>query len=117
MIKNFRDLEIWQKGMEIVEDVYKLTEKYPSKEQFGLKIQTQNSAVSIPSNIAEGFNRFYIKEYKRFLFISLGSCGELETQLEIAARLKYIAEFEKEIIINKVVIESKMLNSLINKLK
>jgi len=78
-IKSFKDLRIWQKGMEIVTDIYTLTKKFPKEELFSLTSQLRRSAISIPSNIAEGFKRFHNKEYKQFLFITLGSCAELET--------------------------------------
>ena len=78
-INSFKDLRIWQKGMEIVTDIYTLTKKFPKEELFSLTSQLRRSAISIPSNIAEGFKRFHNKEYKQFLFITLGSCAELET--------------------------------------
>ena len=78
-IKSFKDLKIWQKGIEIVSDTYILTKKFPKEELFSLTSQLRRSAISIPSNIAEGFKRFHNKEYKQFLFITLGSCAELET--------------------------------------
>ena len=69
-IRDFRDLNVWKKGIEIVKDVYKMTEQLPKQEFYGLVSQMQRSAVSIPSNIAEGFNRFHNKEYKQFLYIA-----------------------------------------------
>ncbi|MDT8303186.1 MAG: four helix bundle protein [Sedimentisphaerales bacterium] len=83
-IKNFRDLDIWKKGIEIVRTVYETVNVFPKQESYGLNSQMQRSSVSIPSNIAEGFNRFHNKEYRQFLYMSLGSCAELETQIEIA---------------------------------
>ncbi len=74
------------------------------------------SAVSIPSNIAEGFNRFHNKEYKQFLYIALGSCAELETQIEIASELKYINNEKKKDILEKINHESCMLTNLIKKI-
>jgi len=82
-IKNFQDLRIWQKGIEVVKDIYILTKKFPKEELYGLTSQMRRSAVSIPSNIAEGFRRYHNKEYKQFLYIALGSCAELETQIII----------------------------------
>ena len=76
----------------------------------------QRSAVSIPSNIAEGFNRFHNKEYKQFLYIALGSCAELETHIEIAFGLKYINDENKKVILEKINHESRMLTNLIKKL-
>jgi len=115
-IKDFRDLDIWKKGIEIVKDIYNIVEKFPKQEFYGLVSQIQRSAVSIPSNIAEGFNRFHNKEYKQFLYIALGSCAELETQIEIASELKYINDEKKKGILEKIKHESRMLTNLIKKL-
>lgn len=76
----------------------------------------QRPVVSIPSNIAEGFNRYQNKEYKQFLYISLGSCAELETQIEIASELNYINKKQKEGLLEKLDYESRMLRNLIKKL-
>jgi len=70
-IKNFQDLRIWQKGIEVVKDIYILTKKFPKEELYGLTSQMRRSAVSIPSNIAEGFRRYHNKEYKQFLYIAM----------------------------------------------
>ena len=101
-IKNFRDLNIWKLGVEIVEDTYKLTKNFPREELYGLASQMRRAAVSIPSNVAEGFTRKHNKEYKQFLFVALGSCAELETQIEIAAKLEYIKEQEKKDLLEKI---------------
>jgi len=114
---NFRNLQVWEKGVELTKSVYQLTKSFPEDEKFGLITQMRRCAVSIPSNIAEGSARNTEKDFSRFLSISLGSCFELETQLLIADQLKYC----KEDIINKVnliLIEvQKMLNALIKKYK
>ncbi len=115
-IKNFRDLDVWQKGMEIVEKAYKVTSAFPRREQYGLASQMQRAAVSIPANVAEGFNRFHNKEYRQFLFIALSSCAELETHIEIASRLNYCDDETKEDALEDIVYESRMLRSLIKKL-
>ena len=115
-IRDFRDLDIWKKGIEIVKDVYEIVEKFPKQEFYGLVSQVQKSAISIPSNIAEGFNRFHNKEYKQFLYIALGSCAELETQIEIASELKYINDENKKDILEKINHESRMLTNLIKKI-
>ena len=94
-IKNFQDLRIWQKGIEAVKDIYILTKKFPKEELYGLTSQMRRSAVSIPTNIAEGFRRYHNKEYKQYLYIALGSCAELETQIIIANELDYINETDK----------------------
>jgi len=115
-IKDFRDLDIWKKGIEIVKDIYNIVEKFPKQEFYGLVSQIQRSAVSIPSNVAEGFNRFHNKEYKQFLYIALGSCAELETQIEIASELRYISNEKKKNILEKINHESRMLTNLIKKI-
>lgn len=115
-ITNFRDLDVWQKGIEIVKDVYATVEGFPRQEVFGLTSQMRRSAVSIPSNIAEGFNRFHNKEYKQFLYVALGSCAELETQIEIAAELKYLALEAKGTLLEKLDHETRMLRNLVKKL-
>ena len=115
-IKDFRDLDIWKKGIEIVKDIYNIVEKFPKQEFYGLVSQIQRSAVSIPSNVAEGFNRFHNKEYKQFLYIALGSCAELETQVEVASELKYISNQKKKNILEKINHESRMLTNLIKKI-
>ena len=88
-MKNFKELRIWQKGMDIEINCFKLTEEFPKEEKFGLSIQITRAGVSIPSNIAEGSSRSSEKDYARFIEISMGSSYELETQLLIAQRLSY----------------------------
>jgi four helix bundle protein len=89
-IRTYRDLKVWQKGIELVKEVYKLTKAFPENEQYGLSSQMRRASISVPSNIAEGFRRRYSKEHKQFLSIALGSCAELETQITIAKELRYI---------------------------
>ena len=115
-IRNFRDLEVWKKGKEIVKETYLLTGGFPKEELYGLVTQMRRCAVSIPSNVAEGFNRYHNKEYKQFLYIALGSCAELETQAEISAELGFVNETAKLSILEKIDHESRMLTSLIKKL-
>ena len=115
-IKNFQDLRIWQKGIEVVKDTYILTKKFPKEELYALTSQMRRSAVSIPSNIAEGFRRYHNKEYKQFLYIALGSCAELETQIIIAQELNYIDNNYKTEVIEKIKYICKMMIKLIQKL-
>ena len=84
-----KELEVWKESMDLVVDVYQLTTKFPKSEQYGLTSQIQRSAVSVPSNIAEGCARRSEKETFRFLSITLGSLAELETQLMIVERVGY----------------------------
>lgn len=116
-IRNFKDLKIWQKGIEIIKDVYTLTRHFPREELYGLTSQVRRSAISIPSNIAEGFKRYHNKEYSQFLHIALGSAAELETQLIIAKELGFITEDKLTDILEKLDHVSKMISSLLNKLK
>lgn len=115
-IKNFRDLEIWKLGKKIVERVYVICKSFPEDEKFGLVSQMKRAAVSIPSNIAEGFNRFHNREYRQFLFTALGSCAELETQIEISCDLRFCKKEDNNQLLEMLDHESKMLRSLINKL-
>jgi four helix bundle protein len=87
--QSFRDLKVWQKSMELTVAVYRLTHGFPREEMFGLTSQLRRSAVSIPGNIAEGHGRMSPREFKRFLLIARGSNSELQTQLEVAALLKF----------------------------
>ena len=93
-----------------------MVRKFPKLELYSLTNQMQKASLSIPTNMAEGFNRFHNKEYKQFLFIALGSCAELETQIEIAKELKYINEENKKILLEKINHESRMIKNLIKKL-
>jgi four helix bundle protein len=107
---------MWQKGIEIVKDIYSLTKRFPKEELYGLTSQMRRSSISIPSNIAEGFKRSHNKEYKQFLNITLGSLAELETQLIIAKELGYIKDVDLDYIAEKIDHESKMVSSYAGKL-
>ena len=89
---NFKKLDIWTKSMDLASEIYSLTNTFPSNERFGLISQMQRSAVSIPSNIAEGSAKSSNKDFSRFLEISIGSSFELETQLILALKLNYVEE-------------------------
>jgi len=102
----FEDLEIWKESMRISLKIYEIMKKC---KDFGFKDQIQRAAVSIPSNIAEGFERQTNKEFIQFLFIAKGSCGELRTQIYLGYQLKYIDKEEYDILLDK----SKMLSSKI----
>lgn len=86
-INNYKDLIVWKRSMELVREIYSLTERFPPDERFGLCSQMQRAAVAIPSNIAEGYLRGHRKEYIQFLLIALGSAAELETQILICQSL------------------------------
>ena len=89
-IRNFKDLKIWQRGVELVKLIYVITNSLPVDEKYGIVSQMRRSAVSVPSNIAEGFMRRHNKEYKQFLYIALGSLAELETQIIISKELNFL---------------------------
>lgn len=110
--KGFRDLIAWQKGMELTEMVYKITSSFPKEELYGITSQMRRSAVSIPSNIAEGQLRNSKKEFIQFLSIALGSCAELSTQLELSKRLRYLTESDFERISEVIYEVMKVLHGL-----
>jgi four helix bundle protein len=116
-MRNFRELEVWQKGMNIATGVYRVAALLPADEKFGLKTQLQRAAVSIPSNIAEGCSRDSEQEFKRFLQIVLGSAYELETQLTISLDLNLTPKGTLDSILSLVSQEQKMLNSFISTVK
>ena len=89
-VNSYRDLLAWQMAMRLTEHVYRATGTFPNKETYALANQLQRAAVSVPSNIAEGHARSSTKDYLRFISIAMGSLAELETQLELSARLDYI---------------------------
>jgi four helix bundle protein len=90
LIRSYRDLRVWQRGMDLVEAIYVITQSFPKQEIYGLTSQVRRAAVSIPANIAEGHSREHTKEFRNFLSMAQGSISELETELEIATRLGYL---------------------------
>ena len=113
----YRDLLVWQSAMQIAEDVYHLTEHFPKQEVFGLTSQSRRAAVSVSSNIAEGHGRNSPKEFNHFLGIALGSLAELETQLLLSERLKYIEEAQLANVLKATDETAKMLKGLQKSLK
>ncbi|MCT4205965.1 four helix bundle protein [Elizabethkingia anophelis] len=116
-IKSHKDLKVWQESMDLVTDIYELVQNFPAEEKYNLTSQIKRSSVSIPSNIAEGARRKSNLEFIQFLNITSGSLSELETQLEIAIRLKFITENEelfKKIIFIRIMITN-LKKSLSNK--
>jgi len=89
-IRTYRDLVAWQKSMDLAEAVYQATRPFPDEERFGLTAQMRRCAVSIPSNIAEGFGRSRKTEFKRFLEIAKGGLFEFQTQAEVVRRLRFL---------------------------
>ena len=109
------DLDVWKLSMDLVVDIYQITENLPKSEMFGLTSQIRRAAVSIPSNIAEGAARKSLKEYIQFLYVALGSASEVDTQLELIKRLGF-AEISIEIL-DKIEHVKKMLLNIIKVLK
>jgi len=114
---NFRKLVIWTRSIDLVTRIYQLTNTFPKNERFGLMSQMQRSAVSVPSNIAEGSAKTRNKDFARFLEISVGSLLELETELLIAHNLKYIDSMLFEEIQNEIIELQKMITVFKNKLE
>ena len=117
IIYSYKDLIVWQKSMDLVVAVYELTEQYPKSEMYGLTSQTRRSAVSIPSNIAEGRRRSSRKDYRQFLIVAYGSGAELETQIEIAKRLPFGKNLDYTKVNNLLNEVMRMLNKMTSDLK
>lgn len=112
-VKDYSDLLTWQKAMDLTEAVYGATRVYPKDEMYGLTAQTRRSAVSVPSNIAEGQGRGSSREFVRFLAVARGSLCELETQLLLAERLKYLDRAAVAPLLQQAATVGKLLNGLI----
>ena len=111
-VTDFRDLVVWRKGREIARAVYEQTRAFPSDELFGLTNQMRRSAVSITSNIAEGFNRRGSREFHRFVSVALGSCGELRSLILIAEDQNFLAADMARLLEEQVTKEERMLGAL-----
>jgi four helix bundle protein len=114
-IASFKDLRVWNLGVEIVLGVYALTKEFPKEEIYGLASQIRRASVSIPANIAEGFRRFSSKEHKQFLRIAFGSVAELETELIIATRVGFIEQSQLAVLSEKIDHLSRMFSLFIKK--
>ncbi len=110
-MRSHKDLEVWKRSIELVTSIYEVTKNFPKEEIYGLTSQIRRCAVSVPSNIAEGAARHSSKEYLQFLYISLGSISELETQLIISQNLEFIKNSTE--IIDKVLKVKQVLYGLI----
>ena len=115
-IKTYRDLIVWQKSMALLTEIYKTTKTFPRDETYGLIAQMRRCAVSIPSNIAEGYGRNSSSDYVRFLRITMGSLYELQTQLDISLNLKYLEENSFKSFYESSREVERMLSSLIRKI-
>ena len=114
---HFKELIVWQKSINLVTEIYRITEKFPSNEIYGLTSQLRRASVSVPSNIAEGNTRRSKADYLQFLRIARGSCSEIETQIIISKNLEFIDDNTFETLILNIIEISKMINGLINSLK
>ena len=112
---SYKDLIVWQKSMALTGDIYKITEKLPKSETYGLADQLRRAAVSVPSNIAEGHGRKTSKDFLHFLSIANGSCMEMETQLLICVQLKMLSNEDIKDLLTDINEISRMLTSLILK--
>ena len=115
-MQSYRELIVWQKSIKLVKEVYQLTQSFPKEEIYGLSSQMRRAAVSIPSNIAEGYVRKHKQEYIQFLRIAFGSGAELETQFEIAKQLNYFTDKQTQKAESDLTEVMKMLNKLISTL-
>ncbi len=112
MVKSYRDLQVWQKAMDVVEVVYRMTRTFPREEQFGLTSQMRRAAVSVPSNIPEGQGRHTTQAFQNHLSIAYGSLQELETQMMLANRLGYIDQPTQDTLLDHTAEIARMLNGL-----
>jgi four helix bundle protein len=116
-ISSFRELRVWQLGMDLAERIYILTDSFPKSETYGLTSQIRRSAVSVPSNLAEGHGRNSTKEFLQFIAIAFGSICELETQILLSHRFKYIETDDLEKILALLTETSKTIRGLQKALK
>ncbi len=117
MLKNFKELKVWQKSYELCIEVYKITKNFPNEEKFGLTSQMRRAVVSVPSNIAEGYGRKTIPDYVRCLYIAYGSTCELETQILLSGDLNYLNNDGQVILLDKIKEVERMLMALIKSLE
>lgn len=117
VIRSYRELQVWQKSMELVVECYRVAEMFPKSETYGLASQLQRAAVSVPANIAEGQGRNHTREFINHLSIAYGSLMEVETHLQIAARLRYIDEslLDRLLLLSNEI--GRMLNGLMQSLQ
>ncbi|MBI4426041.1 MAG: four helix bundle protein [Candidatus Kerfeldbacteria bacterium] len=116
MVRSYKELRVWERSRRLVKLVYQITRGFPSDEQYGMVSQMRRSALSIPSNIAEGYVRSTKKEFRQFVAVARGSCAELETQTVIASDLNYLTSGEGETLLREIEVVAKMLSSLFGKL-
>lgn len=113
MAQSYRQLVAWQKAMEFVTEIYRVTRAFPGYEMYGLTSQLRRAAVSVPSNIAEGQARYSRREFYRFLMLARGSLAEIETQIAIALSLEYLTPMTARPLLSRTVELGRILNGLI----
>ena len=116
-IRSHRDLVVWQKAMLLVERTYTATATFPDRERFALTQQISRAVISVPANLAEGHGRGTLRDYTNFVVISRGSLMEVDTLLEIAARLRYLSESDHGALQDLVDEVGRMLNGLLTRLR
>jgi four helix bundle protein len=116
-VKDYRELIAWQKGMDLVEMVYRMTDAFPRKEVYGLTSQMRRAVVSIPSNIAEGQARSTTRDFLNFLSIAMGSLKEAETQVLISRRLGYLNELQTSQLLELTTEVGRVISGLTNSLR
>jgi four helix bundle protein len=117
MLKNYRELKVWQRSYRLCLEIYRITKTFPNEERYGLTSQIRRAAVSVPSNIAEGYGRKTTPEYIRFLYIAYGSICELETQILLSGDLGYIETGKLEILQEGIGEVERMLKALTKSLE
>jgi len=117
MLKNYKDLKVWSKSYQLCIDIYNQTKDFPKDEKYGLVSQIRRSAVSIPSNIAEGYGRKTTPDYLRFLYIAYGSICELETQILLSGDLSYMSMNSLKLLLISIAEIERMLMALIKSIE
>jgi len=117
MLKNYKELKVWQRSYQLCLKIYKITKRFPNEEKYGLTSQIRRAAVSVPSNIAEGYGRKTTLDYTRMLYISYGSVCELETQILLAGDLGLIEKGEFSTLNKDIAEIERMLKALIKSLE
>ena len=117
MLKNYKELKVWQKSYRLCLEIYKATKEFPKEETYGLISQIRRSVISVPSNIAEGYGRKSTLEYIRFLHVEYGSICELETQVLLSGDLGYVKTAKLKIFQKEIGEIERMLKALIKSLK
>ena len=113
MLKNYKELKVWEKAYKLCLDIYTVTKRFPKEEIYGLTSQVRRSAVSIPSNIAEGYGRKTTSEYVRFLYIAYGSVCDLKTHTMISGDLGYVGKERSQVLRKEIGGAERMLKALI----